>query len=133
MQRTLRANENFHIVLWLLKDLCWVMDLKVMGMIMIFPTVAMAILIAWRWRADRYEFLHSLAVVLWIMANGTWMTGEFFLNDGTRPLAALFFVAGLCAVGWYYLGPVPLRGRRRGMKKVTSGTPAVHIPEGQEV
>ncbi|MFM9007686.1 MAG: hypothetical protein ACKORE_03805 [Bacteroidota bacterium] len=31
-----RAYENFHIVLWLLKDTCWVSDFKTAGLIMIF-------------------------------------------------------------------------------------------------
>ena len=47
MLRSLRAGENFHILLWLLKDLCWIMDFKVLGMIMVVPTVAMAVWIAW--------------------------------------------------------------------------------------
>jgi hypothetical protein len=100
---SLRASENFHIVLWLFKDLCWVQDLKVLGTLMVAPTVLMAMWIAWRCRTDIGEFLHSLAVVCWIMANSTWMLGEFFLHDGTRPLATVFFVLGLCCVGWYYL------------------------------
>ncbi len=102
MLRSLRAGENFHILLWLLKDLCWILDFKVLGMIMIVPTVAMAIWIAWRSRTDRVELLHSLAVVCWIMANGTWMTGEFFFHDGTRPIAAVFFVLGLLCILPYY-------------------------------
>lgn len=102
MLRSLRAGENFHILLWLLKDLCWIMDFKVLGMIMIVPTVAMAVWIAWSSRTDRVELLHSLAVVFWIMANGTWMIGEFFYDDGTRPIAAGFFGAGLLCILPYY-------------------------------
>jgi hypothetical protein len=99
---TLRATENFHIVLWLFKDLCWVQDQKLLGTIMILPTVLTAIWIAWRSRADIGELLHSVAVVCWICANSVWMLGEFFANDRTRPLATVFFVLGLLCVGWYY-------------------------------
>ncbi|HRH38853.1 MAG TPA: hypothetical protein PK760_10935, partial [Flavobacteriales bacterium] len=102
MLRSLRAGENLHIVFWLMKDLCWVSDFKLLGMIMIVPTLAMAIWIAWRSREDIGELLHSLAVVFWIMANGTWMTGEFFYNDGTRPIAIGFFIAGLLTLLPYY-------------------------------
>jgi hypothetical protein len=112
MFKELRASENFHIVLWLLKDLCWVMDLKVAGIVMVVPTVSMAVHIAWRSRHEIGELLHSVAVVLWIMANSTWMIGEFFFNDGIRPLAALFFVLGLLTVSWYYLVLLPRRMRR---------------------
>jgi len=109
---TLRATENFHIVLWLFKDLCWVQDQKLLGTIMILPTVLMAIWIAWRSRADIGELLHSAAVVCWICANSVWMLGEFFANDRTRPLATVFFVLGLLCVGWFY-GVVRPRQQRR--------------------
>lgn len=100
--KTIRSSENFHIVLWLVKDLCWVMDLHLAGVIMIVPTVAMAAWIAWRCRGDIGEFLHSLAVVFWITANSVWMIGEFFLEDGTRPISAVLFGCGLLCTGWYY-------------------------------
>lgn len=109
MFKSLRASENFHIVLWLFKDLCWVMDLKLFGVIMVAPTVAMAAWIAWRSRTDIGELLHSLAVVFWICANSVWMIGEFFYNDGTRPVATIFFALGLLTVAWYYLFLRPFR------------------------
>lgn len=111
MTPALRTNENFHILLWLLKDLCWVLDLKVAGLVMIAPTVAMALVITWQCRGDLGELLHAVAVVLWILANGTWMIGEFFFADGTRPLASTFFVAGLLVVAWYYAMVLPQRLR----------------------
>lgn len=122
--KTVRSSENFHIVLWLVKDLCWVMDLHLAGVVMIAPTVGMAAWIAWRCRTEIGEFLHSLAVVFWITANSTWMIGEFFLNDGTRHLAALFFVAGLLCVGWYYLVILPRRARTDDATEQDATTPA---------
>ncbi|MEO8591675.1 MAG: hypothetical protein ABI432_19995 [Flavobacteriales bacterium] len=111
MFNSIRTSENFHILLWLLKDLCWVMDLKLLGVIMIGPTLAMALFIAWRCRQELGELLHSIAVVFWIMANSTWMIGEFFFADGTRPLAMCFFIAGILTVLWYYLIVWPSRMR----------------------
>jgi len=118
---SLRANENFHIVLWLLKDICWVMDLKLMGLIMVVPTLAMALFIAWRSRHEVGELLHCIAVVLWIMANSTWMIGEFFSADGTRPLAIVFFAAGILTVFWYYLIILPMRSRAARNDRATQG------------
>lgn len=114
LMRSLRATENFHIVLWLMKDLFWVMDLKVPGTVMVMPTLAMALWIAWRCRHDTGELLHSLAVVCWITANGTWMVGEFFFADTKRHVAIPFFIAGLLLVAWYYLVMMPRRARRQG-------------------
>lgn len=121
----LRTSENFHIVLWLLKDLCWVMDLHVAGVVMVVPTVAMAVHITWQCRDDIGELLHSLSVVLWIVANSIWMLGEFFLSDSTRPLAAAFFVAGLLTVSWYYVVVLPrrLHAKRQDSKDTLHSLP----------
>jgi hypothetical protein len=113
MFRSLRATENFHIVLWLVKDLCWVMLWKPLGLAMFLPTLAMAVWIAWRSRADIGELLHSAAVVCWITANGVWMITEFWFADTDRWLAAPFFVAGLLLVGWYYVVVRPRKQRAR--------------------
>ena len=107
--RSIRSGENFHVVLWLFKDVCWVQDWKIAGTVMLVPTLLMAAWIAWRSRADLSELLHCLAVVCWIAANGTWMLGEFYCGDCTRPLALVFFVMGLACVARWYLWPRSLR------------------------
>lgn len=111
MLRSLRASENFHIVLWLLKDLCWVMVWKPLGLAMLVPTWLLAVLIAWRSRAEVGELLHSVAVVCWITANGLWMIGEFWFEDTKRWWAAPFFVLGLLVAGWYYVAILPRQRR----------------------
>jgi ABC-type Mn2+/Zn2+ transport system permease subunit len=103
MIRNIRRTENLHILLWLLKDTCWVLSLKTEGVIMIFPTMTVAIYITWRTRRIYSELLHNLAVCSWIMANSTWMLGEFFYKDKTRPIALVFFILGLSFVATYYL------------------------------
>jgi hypothetical protein len=120
-----RTSENFHIVLWLFKDLCWVMEYKIAGLVMILPTVVMAVYIAWGYRHDLGEALHAVAVVFWILANSTWMIGEFFLDDGTRGTATVFFVLGILCVGWFYLVLLPRRRRARSME-VTSVQHRLH-------
>lgn len=103
MSGKIRDYENFHIVLWLLKDSCWVMDFKIPGLIMIIPTIAVAIHITWLHRQSMSELYHNLAIVSWITANSVWMIGEFFFGDTLRPVAAVFFVIGLLLVSVYYL------------------------------
>lgn len=99
----IRKIENFHIVLWLLKDLCWVMEMKLFGVIMVVPTVGVAIYITWLSRFIRSEFFHNLAVVCWICANAVWMLGEFFNVEETKVIATAFFILGLLLIGSYYL------------------------------
>jgi hypothetical protein len=100
---SLRKFENFHIVLWLIKDTCWVMDFHVAGLVMIVPTLGMAIFITWQSRKFPAELFHNIAVCFWVIANTTWMIGEFFYEDTTRPWATIFFICGLIAVSWYYV------------------------------
>ena len=100
-----RKLENIHIVLWLLKDTCWIQNWKVAGCVMIIPTVGMAFYITMLSRNNRKEWFHNLAVCSWILANSIWMIGEFFLQDSTRPLAMVFFVIGLASIAFYYMRP----------------------------
>lgn len=100
---SIRKFENLHIVCWLLKDTCWVMDLHTPGMIMIFPTLFLAFYITYRFRGVKSELYHNLAVCAWIVANTIWMTGEFFYDDTLRLYATAFFVIGLCILAFYYL------------------------------
>ena len=99
----IRKIENFHILLWLVKDICWVTLSETMGVIMIVPTISFAIYIAWLSRKDKAELFHNLAVCFWISANSVWMIGEFFYNDSFREEATVFFVLGLLCIAWYYL------------------------------
>ncbi|HRP57057.1 hypothetical protein [Agriterribacter sp.] len=112
-----RRIENLHILLWLLKDICWALDFHVTGMIMIVPTLTVAITITWQTRKLIAELLHNLAVVLWITANCLWMTGEFYGWDegtwGARHLALIPFSTGLCVLAYYYL----FLGHKKNVRK----------------
>jgi hypothetical protein len=107
--KNIREYENLHIALWLIKDTCWVTSFKTLGMVMIIPTLTVAIHLAWRSRKNISDLFHNVAVCLWIMANATWMTGEFFYSDGLRPYAMIFFAAGLMVVAIYYFLHLPFR------------------------
>ncbi len=101
-----RKIENLHILFWLLKDACWALNFKYPALFMILPTLIAAFFIAWQTRKLFSEFVHNLAVVFWIVANCTWMIGEFFGLDegrwGLRNMALLPFGMGLLILGGYY-------------------------------
>ena len=107
--KNIREYENLHIVFWLIKDTCWVMTWRLAGMSMIFPTLFVAVHLAWKSRKNTNELFHNVAVCLWICANATWMTGEFFYKDSFRPFASIFFAAGLLVVAVYYIFYFPNR------------------------
>lgn len=94
--------ENAHILLWLIKDTCWALEWKPGGVIMIFPTVSVAFYLMWKSRKVRAELYHNIAVCFWILANSTWMVGEF--NDSDfRIYAAGLFGCGLVVLAVYYI------------------------------
>lgn len=101
--RSVRKFENLHVACWLLKDTCWLLDMKTIGIIMVVPTVLLAFYITYRFRSNSTEFYHNLAVCSWIMANSVWMTGEFFFDDTLRPYAVVFFSIGLFILLIYYV------------------------------
>ncbi|HWB62222.1 MAG TPA: hypothetical protein VG603_01840 [Chitinophagales bacterium] len=111
MFKNIRNYENLHIALWLLKDSCWVMTWRVPGMLMIVPTLFVAIHITYRSRKDIADLFHNIAVCLWISANATWMTGEFFFHDTWRPYASVFFAMGVLTVIIYYTYYLPRKLR----------------------
>ena len=99
----IRSTENLHILLWLIKDTCWVQDYHVLGLIMIVPTITVAVFLTARTRKIKEEFIHNLAIVFWLCANSVWMIGEFFYNDTTRPYALVFFGLGLITLALHYI------------------------------
>lgn len=100
-----RKIENLHIVFWLVKDLCWVMLWRPLGVVMIVPTIGAAALITWQTRHIKSELLHNIAVFFWILANAYWMLTEFFSKDDSlRYYAVIPFSIGLVAIIYYYAG-----------------------------
>ncbi len=105
-----RKLENFHILLWLLKDLSWMMTWRGLGMFMIIPTLSFAFLITWKSRREASELLPNLAIICWISANSFWMTTEFFeLEAQLKIFAAIPFSIGLLFIGIYYFRALRLK------------------------
>jgi len=78
---------------------------------MIFPTLIISIVIAWRTRHMMAELTHNLAITLWILANSYWMSTEFLEIDNLtvygsitfRQMAILPFLMGVCCLAYYYI------------------------------
>ncbi len=107
-----RRLENLHILFWLIKDMCWVMVWRPLGLAMILPTLVIAIIITIRTRRYMSEFCHNLAVVFWIAANSYWMISEFFVFDSDplgfydysfKDLTFVPFCLGILVLAFYYI------------------------------
>lgn len=103
-----RRMENMHILFWLIKDTCWCLTYRWLGIAMIFPTLLIAVLICWRTRRMMSEFTHNLAVIFWISANSYWMITEFFeWEENTKYYALIPFGLGLASLAYYYIFYIP--------------------------
>ncbi|MCC3152154.1 hypothetical protein Q3A66_08800 [Hymenobacter sp. BT770] len=110
-----RKMENTHILFWLVKDISWCMIWKPLGLLMVVPTLGIALVIAWRTRGYKSELAHNLAIVFWIAANSYWMSSEFFGFDTVqvmphvtgKHLALVPFLIGLGILLYYYLVQKP--------------------------
>ena len=98
-----RKLENLHVALWLTKDVSWCASWQWLGMAIAIPTLIVAAKICWDTRRVVSDAIHNVAVFLWICANITWMTGEFYFNDGTRAYAKVFFYSGMVLLAGYYM------------------------------
>ena len=116
-----RKMENMHIVFWLIKDISWCMIWKVLGMIMIIPTLTFALVIAWRTKHIKSELAHNLAVAFWITANSYWMISEFFGFDEVviwnwvtgKHMAMLPFLMGSLILLYYYTVQRPAEAKKK--------------------
>ena len=106
MKINVRRIENFHIVLWLMKDACWAAGFKLGAMFMIVPTIGVAMYITLKSKKHYHDLMHNLAVVFWIAANSVWMIGEFSGNTETEKMmrqnSLYVFGAGFIFIIIYY-------------------------------
>lgn len=99
--RSIRHFENLHILLWLLKDISWLLEWRIFGTFMIVPTILVAIYLTVRSYAKNLFWI-NLAICFWISANGYWMLCEFFERVELKNYAAFPFIAGLLSVSLFF-------------------------------
>lgn len=86
--------ESIHIPLWLIKDLCWLMEYKSLGIIMAIPTILVAFIMVYLTKNNKDQFLPNISIVFWILANANWMFDEFF-DLGIKKYSLYPFIAGI--------------------------------------
>jgi hypothetical protein len=114
------GQENFHIYLWLLKDLSWVQSWYITGIVIGGIACSWSIFLISKSISQRNinEFWSRFADLLWLFANYWWMIGE--THDYERPnersiyeirtrQAAAMMIASLVWIVSYYLILKPLK------------------------
>jgi hypothetical protein len=89
----IRQYENLHIVFWLIKDTCWMLELKILGAIMVIPTMLLCIWIISKTRHTLDVYINT-AILFWICANSYWMLTEFFGDIHYKFYASIPFGLG---------------------------------------
>lgn len=93
--------DNIHILLWLIKDTCWMLEWKILGTLMIAPTIGVALYLAAKSKAEDIFWI-NLAICFWISANAYWMVCEFVERDIYKDYAGIPFALGLMSVAVFY-------------------------------
>lgn len=107
-ERQLKALDTLHIPVWLAKDIAWILVYKPLGIAMILPAVGIALHICLKTAQYKMLFYQNFAILCWILANSTWMLGEFFDLEYRVPAVA-FFIIGISAITWHYFLEYKLR------------------------
>jgi hypothetical protein len=82
-------------------------------MIMIAPTLLVAIWITWKNKHIVAELAHNLAITIWITANSIWMIAEFYgVDEKVKPYCIIPFSIGILILGYYYLIYAPLQRKK---------------------
>lgn len=97
----IKKYESLHIVFWLVKDSCWMLELKWLGIVMVVPTLTIAAVIVYFTRKITDVYL-NLAILCWICANSYWMFIEFFTKGDHKLLATFPFGLGFLFIGIFY-------------------------------
>ncbi len=100
MLQKIRKTENLHVFFWLIKDMCWMMEIKLFALFMIIPTVLMAFYIMYVLRKQIDLLVVNIAVSCWILANSFWMLSDFFTAI-PKLLSLPFFIAGIICMCYY--------------------------------
>lgn len=97
----IRKYESMHIVFWLIKDACWMLELKWLGASMMVPTLFLAVYIIYKTLGTKDVYLNA-AILFWIAANSFWMMMEFFNDSEFKYFASIPFGIGFLFIGIFY-------------------------------
>ncbi len=97
----LKKLENIHIVFWLFKDSFWMLNFQFLAIVMVIPTIIIAIINVFISKKTLDIYIH-IAILCWILANCIWMFNEFYVMTFYKYYASLFFGLGLLFMLLYF-------------------------------
>eukprot|EP01038_Epipyxis_sp_PR26KG_P016153 gene16153-21956_t len=110
---TVRGSENFHIYLWIAKDLSWSQNLYWCSMIFGSMALSWCLVLAYHAISSRcYEEVYMLIpLIIWLSANFVWMAGEVFNGDDdiVVPRSAIMMEVAIAWILFYHIVLRPLK------------------------
>jgi hypothetical protein len=110
----IRQFESMHIIFWLIKDSCWMLELKATGTLMIIPTFSLAVYLMYR-TYKTLDFYLNTAIFFWISANSFWMLMEFFNKNLLKGYALIPFIFGIITVMLFYFKQLDKKSREEDL------------------
>ncbi len=98
---SIREFDMILVLLWLMKDMSWMMGWKYIGAFLAIPTILLSIWITYKCKQNTSDFWYNLATVFWITANSIWMIGEFYLHVNSSSIALIFFTCGFLSIFYF--------------------------------
>jgi len=107
---TVRGSENFHIYLWIAKDLAWTQNWYWPAMMFGSSALAWCLVLAFNAIRSRCieEMYMLVALVMWLSANFLWMAGEVFNGDDDYVVPRVGYIME-SAISWILFYHVILR------------------------
>lgn len=113
-----RGHDNFHIYLWILKDMSWLQGWFWCGHI--FGGLALAwiwfIILKSLWNREKSQAWIGFSQFIWLLANFLWMSGELYdsqyphrkhVYNERNALAGHLLITALSMIGVYYVVVLP--------------------------
>ena len=110
---TIRGSENFHIYLWIAKDLSWTQGIYYPSLIFGISALCWCgILMKNAFKYKNYEEVYFLIpLTIWLFANFWWMEGEIVNNDDEvhQPQSGNIMLTGISFLILYYFILIPCK------------------------
>lgn len=130
---SVRGIENWHVYLWLLKDLFWSLNYTICGTVFGISAMFFTLVIMWnRIRiANTEDTLFGTVLLIWLIGNFLWMRYEFIENNTNgvsgRIEAGWILISAFCFGVLYY---AVLKWYPKNFIKNNSDTIALYVRNG---
>jgi hypothetical protein len=89
--------DTINSVSWFLMDASWMLQIREMSLVMIFPTVLSGVVLCYIEKRKNVSFI-NFAIMNWICMNITWMFSEIYANHTLLLISKTFLAIGIAFI-----------------------------------